>query len=92
MKSDLARVARAVGAAASVEAVAVTGWSVDSRTIAPGDLFFALKGPKHDGNEYVAEVLEKGAAGAVADGARGGRLAGGRAAAPRRAEACTGSS
>ncbi len=69
MKSDLARVARAAGAAASVEAVAVTGWSVDSRTIAPGDLFFALKGPKHDGNEYITEALEKGAAGAVADGA-----------------------
>ncbi len=24
----------------------ITGWSVDSRTIAPGDLFFALRGPK----------------------------------------------
>ena len=45
----------------------VTGWSVDSRTVEPGDLFFALRGPNHDGTAYVEEVLAKGAAGAVAD-------------------------
>ena len=45
----------------------VTGWSVDSRTVQPGDLFFALRGPHHDGHAYVAEVLKKGAAGAVVD-------------------------
>jgi len=45
----------------------ITGWSVDSRTIAPGDLFFALRGPNHDGNAYVEEVLRKGAAAAVAN-------------------------
>jgi UDP-N-acetylmuramoyl-tripeptide--D-alanyl-D-alanine ligase len=45
----------------------VTGWSVDSRTLRSGDLFFALRGPTHDGHRYVAEVLERGAAGAVVD-------------------------
>jgi UDP-N-acetylmuramoyl-tripeptide--D-alanyl-D-alanine ligase len=45
----------------------VTGWSVDSRTLRPGDLFFALRGPSHDGHAYVAEVLKKGAVGAVVD-------------------------
>jgi len=45
----------------------VTGWSVDSRNIAPGDLFFALRGPNHDGNAYVDEVLRKGAVAAVAN-------------------------
>jgi UDP-N-acetylmuramoyl-tripeptide--D-alanyl-D-alanine ligase len=45
----------------------VTGWSVDSRTLRPGDLFFALRGPTHDGHAYVAEVLKKGAAGVVVD-------------------------
>jgi UDP-N-acetylmuramoyl-tripeptide--D-alanyl-D-alanine ligase len=45
----------------------VTGWSVDSRTLRPGDLFFALRGPTHDGNAYVAEVLKNGAAGAIVD-------------------------
>ena len=41
----------------------ITGWSIDTRTIAPGDLFFALRGPNHDGNAYVDEALRKGACG-----------------------------
>jgi len=45
----------------------ITGWSVDSRTVAPGDLFFALRGPNHDGNAYVTDALRKGAAAAVID-------------------------
>lgn len=45
----------------------VTGWSVDTRTLMPGDLFFALRGPVHDGHDYVAEALAKGAAGAVVE-------------------------
>jgi UDP-N-acetylmuramoyl-tripeptide--D-alanyl-D-alanine ligase len=45
----------------------ITGWSIDSRTITSGDLFFALRGPNHDGNAYVAEVLRKGAVAAVAN-------------------------
>src|SRR6202046_2016987 len=45
----------------------VTGWSIDSRTVAPGDLFFALRGPNHDGNAYVEEVSRKGAVAAVAN-------------------------
>jgi UDP-N-acetylmuramoyl-tripeptide--D-alanyl-D-alanine ligase len=45
----------------------VTGWSVDSRTLRPGDLFFALRGPTHDGHAYVAEVLQKGAVAVVVD-------------------------
>src|ERR1051325_2772810 len=45
----------------------VTGWSVDSRTLRPGGLFFALQGPNHDGHAYIAEVFAKGAAGVVAE-------------------------
>jgi UDP-N-acetylmuramoyl-tripeptide--D-alanyl-D-alanine ligase len=45
----------------------VSGWSVDSRTIAPRDLFFALRGPNHDGHEFVQDVFAKGAAAAVVD-------------------------
>lgn len=37
--------------------------SVDSRTIQAGDLFFALEGAHHDGHNYLADVLKKGAAG-----------------------------
>src|SRR5271155_4317154 len=50
----------------------ITGWSVDSRTVAPGDLFFALRGPNHDGNAYVDEVLRKGAVAAVATDSKPG--------------------
>ncbi|MGA2579628.1 MAG: UDP-N-acetylmuramoyl-tripeptide--D-alanyl-D-alanine ligase [Bryobacteraceae bacterium] len=39
----------------------VTGWSVDTRTLSPGDLFFALPGPHHDGHAYIDAAFEKGA-------------------------------
>jgi UDP-N-acetylmuramoyl-tripeptide--D-alanyl-D-alanine ligase len=52
----------------------ITGWSIDSRTIAPGDLFFALRGPNHDGNVYVEEVLAKGAVAAIANDAKPGTV------------------
>jgi UDP-N-acetylmuramoyl-tripeptide--D-alanyl-D-alanine ligase len=45
----------------------VSGWSVDSRTLAPGDLYFALRGPSHDGHGFVEEAQRKGAAGVVVD-------------------------
>ena len=41
--------------------------SIDSRTVQPGDLFIALKGPTHDGHEYVAEALAAGANAAMVD-------------------------
>ena len=68
----LSEVARVLGAAlppgrGSSGGELVTGWSVDSRTIAPGDLYFALRGPNHDGHAYVALALKKGAAAAVVE-------------------------
>ncbi|MBI2842807.1 MAG: UDP-N-acetylmuramoyl-tripeptide--D-alanyl-D-alanine ligase [Armatimonadetes bacterium] len=45
--------------------VEVTGVSTDTRTIRPGDLFFALVGENGDGHEYAATAVEKGAAAAV---------------------------
>lgn len=41
------------------------GVSTDSRTIAPGQIFFALKGDNFDGSRYTSQVLEKGASCAV---------------------------
>lgn len=37
----------------------------DTRALKPGDLFFALKGERFDGNQYVEEALEKGASGVI---------------------------
>ncbi|MGP0072728.1 MAG: UDP-N-acetylmuramoyl-tripeptide--D-alanyl-D-alanine ligase [Bryobacteraceae bacterium] len=59
-------VAQVLGVTGESQAL-VTGWSIDSRTIVPGDLFFALRGPNHDGNAYIEEVLRKGAVAAVAN-------------------------
>lgn len=42
----------------------VTGVSIDTRTIQPGDLFVALKAAR-DGHDFVAQALEKGAAAAL---------------------------
>ena len=43
------------------------GVSIDSRTMARGDLFVALKGPNFDGHGFVPGVLAAGAAGALVD-------------------------
>jgi UDP-N-acetylmuramoyl-tripeptide--D-alanyl-D-alanine ligase len=42
-----------------------TGLSIDSRTIAAGDLFVALAGDAHDGHDHVAAALRDGAAAAL---------------------------
>jgi UDP-N-acetylmuramoyl-tripeptide--D-alanyl-D-alanine ligase len=47
--------------------VSVAGYSVDTRTLAEGDLFFALRGPNHDGHDHVAAAFERGASAAVVD-------------------------
>jgi UDP-N-acetylmuramoyl-tripeptide--D-alanyl-D-alanine ligase len=44
-----------------------TGISTDTRMITPGSVFFALKGPKFNANEFAAEALKKGASHAVVD-------------------------
>ncbi|HLG14148.1 MAG TPA: UDP-N-acetylmuramoyl-tripeptide--D-alanyl-D-alanine ligase [Blastocatellia bacterium] len=37
------------------------GYSIDSRTLRKGELFFAIRGETHDGHRFVADALEKGA-------------------------------
>jgi UDP-N-acetylmuramoyl-L-alanyl-D-glutamate--2,6-diaminopimelate ligase len=44
---------------------AVTGVSVDSRQVTPGDVFVALKGLHHDGAQFAAQAIERGAAAIV---------------------------
>jgi UDP-N-acetylmuramoyl-tripeptide--D-alanyl-D-alanine ligase len=41
------------------------GVSIDTRTLAPGDLFVALLGEGRDGHAFVADAIAKGAAGAM---------------------------
>jgi UDP-N-acetylmuramoyl-tripeptide--D-alanyl-D-alanine ligase len=61
---DVARATRAT--AANNPGRKIAGWSIDSRTLTAGELFFALRG-QHDGHEFVQAALAKGAAGAVVD-------------------------
>jgi UDP-N-acetylmuramoyl-tripeptide--D-alanyl-D-alanine ligase len=44
---------------------AVCGVSIDSRTVQPGELFVALRGPHHDAHAFVAAALGRGAAALV---------------------------
>ena len=39
----------------------------DSRNIASGDIYVALKGPHYDGHDFVCDALAKGACGAIVD-------------------------
>ena len=36
-----------------------SGVSIDSRSIAPGDLFVALKGPNFDGHDFLADAFSR---------------------------------
>jgi UDP-N-acetylmuramoyl-tripeptide--D-alanyl-D-alanine ligase len=48
----------------------VSGASIDTRTLQPGDLFFAIRGEARDGHDFVAQALAKGAGAAVVSEAR----------------------
>jgi UDP-N-acetylmuramoyl-tripeptide--D-alanyl-D-alanine ligase len=54
---------------------AVSGVSIDSRTLESGDLFFAIRGAQHDGHDHVARAFEAGAAAAVVSRERAPQLA-----------------
>ncbi len=66
MTFDLATIARVIKAEAAPPPIAVSGWSVDTRTQNVGDLFFALRGPNHDGHDHVPVAVRKGSAVVVA--------------------------
>ena len=48
--------------------VVPTGVSIDTRTLAPGDIFFALPGARVDGRQFIDSAFEKGACAAVVSG------------------------
>ena len=66
VKLALGRVAEFVGADGGLPPDDFAqGYSIDSRTVRAGELFFAVKGERLDGHDYVAQALEKGAIAAV---------------------------
>ena len=74
-----AEIAMALGAKPLGSPMGVpSGASIDTRTLEPGDIFFALKGERVDGHEHVTSAFEKGASCAVikdAGRAHAGRFA-----------------
>ena len=73
MKLTLSKIAEFISATSDVGTAAsavlrdevAQGYSIDSRTVGSGELFFAVKGERLDGHDYVIAALEKGAAAAV---------------------------
>ena len=78
MKLTLARAAEFMQASGGFNHAAVaTGYSIDSRTLQPGDLFFAVRGERLDGHDYVDAALGKGAIAAVVDKSQADRFSDG---------------
>jgi UDP-N-acetylmuramoyl-tripeptide--D-alanyl-D-alanine ligase len=66
MKLTLGQVADWIHADGEFDTSAeVSGYAIDSRTIGAGELFFAVRGERLDGHEYVQTALANGAVAAV---------------------------
>jgi len=67
MNLNLGQIAMMVEATLNVDSphLPVVGYSIDSRMIKPHELFFAIKGERFDGHEFVDSVLRAGAEAAV---------------------------
>ncbi len=77
MKLTLARAAQFMPAAGNFDPAAVaSGYSIDSRTLQPGDLFFAIRGERLDGHDFVEAALTKGALAAVVEHQQAARFSG----------------
>ncbi|MET1066245.1 MAG: UDP-N-acetylmuramoyl-L-alanyl-D-glutamate--2,6-diaminopimelate ligase [Arthrobacter sp.] len=72
---QLATIGQAVGVVVpgSSGAVPITGISLNSRTVLPGDLYVALPGASRHGADFVSQAVEAGAAAVLTDDA-GARL------------------
>lgn len=75
MKRTLNDFARACGGTLRGADRDYRGVSSDTRTLAPGDLFIALRGPRYNANEFVGAALAAGAAGALVDAAQTAAIA-----------------
>src|SRR5581483_10354544 len=66
MKLPLSKIADFISGRGDFDRDSVAqGYSIDSRTIQPGELFFAVKGEKMDGHDFVEQALGKGAIAAI---------------------------
>lgn len=69
MKLSLSRIAEFTAATGDYDPRALAqGYSIDSRTVQSGELFFAVKGERLDGHDFVEQALKKGAIAAIVRG------------------------
>src|SRR5436305_5634101 len=68
MNLTLEEISKAVGGTLDGPGnIKVRGYSIDTRTLKTGELFFAIKGPRFDGHQFIEQALQKGAAAVVAE-------------------------
>lgn len=61
MKLSLTEIAQTLGAVGEFDPKSIAhGYSIDSRTIKPGELFFAIRGERYDAHDFVSGVIEGG--------------------------------
>jgi UDP-N-acetylmuramoyl-tripeptide--D-alanyl-D-alanine ligase len=66
MKLPLSQIATILSASGEFDRDTVAqAYSIDSRTMRSGEVFFAVKGDRMDGHDFVKQALEKGAAAAI---------------------------
>lgn len=78
MRLDLGQIARWTGAeltgaelrGAGANGLEATGYSIDSRTLGAGELFFAVKGARLDGHDFIAAAVQRDAVAVVVSRAR----------------------
>lgn len=71
-----AEIEAAIEGAVGAGVPGASGASIDTRTLAPGDLYFAIKGDVHDGHDFVGSALDKGAAAAIVSAEKASSFAG----------------
>lgn len=76
IKLTFAEIVQALGGRprGDLPAVSVGGVCTDSRTVTARDLFFALRGPRFDGHDFVVDALRRGAVAAVVEQRRAAAL------------------
>ncbi|PYX39002.1 MAG: UDP-N-acetylmuramoyl-tripeptide--D-alanyl-D-alanine ligase [Acidobacteria bacterium] len=69
MNLPLSRIAEFIAATGDFDPKAIAeGYSIDSRTVRPGELFFAVRGERLDGHDFIDQALARGAVAAVVRG------------------------
>ncbi|MCX8059987.1 MAG: UDP-N-acetylmuramoyl-tripeptide--D-alanyl-D-alanine ligase, partial [Aquificaceae bacterium] len=64
---DTYELAKIVGGRHAGRSTPFRGFSTDSRSVSPGQVFVALRGKVHDGHHFVLEALQRGAVGLLVE-------------------------